>query len=486
MKRQIIICLVVLMGIFKTVNAQNENDAIRYSLYNYEGTAQFQGMSGAMSTLDGDLSSVSLNPATLGFLKYTQFSFAPSFSFSSITNNYLDQSYVQDKTAFNFRNAGMAFKSTPISYDWNSSAFAIGYNRLGNFNGLSFLRGTVSNSLLDTYINDINSSGGMPSSELSKYYPFTAHLAYETYLINPDTSNPNFYTHVMQPYPSMTHQLSSLTTGGMGELYLAYAGNYSDQLSIGAGIYFPMVNYYQRTVYAEINDSKDSTTGINDWNMRYKLSTDGMGFNFKVGMIYKPVNWLRFGLSFHSPTFFSLTDNWDVLMNSSFDTASYEWQSPYGRFDYKLRTPFRIITGLSLSDENLGRISIDYEYVDYSRAFLSPDNNGLYSFSTENNRIQSRFGESHTIRAGVEANLSQFRFRAGYMLGTSVDRSVNYLNRFGYSAGFGIVFNDVSALDFAYNFQKINSVESIDPIYNSATQTIHYNSFIVSWKWFIY
>ena len=39
------------------------------------------------------------------------------------------------------------------------------------------------------------------------------------------------------------------------------------------------------------------------------LQTKGYGVNGKIGLIYKPVEYVRLGLAFHSPTFYELTDN---------------------------------------------------------------------------------------------------------------------------------------------------------------------------------
>ena len=43
--------------------AQNHTDGLRYSMEELSGTARFKGMSGAFSSLGGDFSSISQNPA---------------------------------------------------------------------------------------------------------------------------------------------------------------------------------------------------------------------------------------------------------------------------------------------------------------------------------------------------------------------------------------------------------------------------------------
>ena len=44
-------------------NAQNINDALRFSQTDLGGTARFKAMSGAFGALGGDLSAINVNPA---------------------------------------------------------------------------------------------------------------------------------------------------------------------------------------------------------------------------------------------------------------------------------------------------------------------------------------------------------------------------------------------------------------------------------------
>ena len=46
-----------------SIQAQNYNDAMRYSTEELTGTARFKGMSGAFGALGGDLSAFNINPA---------------------------------------------------------------------------------------------------------------------------------------------------------------------------------------------------------------------------------------------------------------------------------------------------------------------------------------------------------------------------------------------------------------------------------------
>ena len=54
---------VCLSLVFLPLSAQNNLDALRYSLLDINGSARVQAMGGAFSALGGDVSSIGINPA---------------------------------------------------------------------------------------------------------------------------------------------------------------------------------------------------------------------------------------------------------------------------------------------------------------------------------------------------------------------------------------------------------------------------------------
>ena len=60
-----------------SMTGQSMDDAIRYSRTFYQGTARFNGMSGAFTALGGDVSATSLNPAAAGLFRSTEITITP-------------------------------------------------------------------------------------------------------------------------------------------------------------------------------------------------------------------------------------------------------------------------------------------------------------------------------------------------------------------------------------------------------------------------
>jgi len=160
------------------------------------------------------------------------------------------------------------------------------------------------------------------------------------------------------------------------------SGNYNDVLYIGATLGLPYLRYYRETVYSEY-DVADTIPFFDNWSSTENLTTTGWGINLKLGAIVKPVNWLRLGAAFHTPTYYwSMNDTWftntnsylQLYENDSTDdlvwtNSSYE--SALGRFEYRLSTPLRAIGSASILIGKFGFISGEYEYANYSAAKFS-------------------------------------------------------------------------------------------------------------------
>ena len=80
MKRYSFIFFGILMAF--SANSQNETDALRYSYLNYNGTARYAGLGGAMGALGADMSAISMNPAGMGRYSRSDFSFTGDLTIS--------------------------------------------------------------------------------------------------------------------------------------------------------------------------------------------------------------------------------------------------------------------------------------------------------------------------------------------------------------------------------------------------------------------
>jgi hypothetical protein len=441
--------------------AQNETDALRYSFLNQSGTARANAMGGAFGALGGDMSSMFINPAGLGLYRKSEFSVTAGFSTNKAESNYLGQSNSANQANLNIGNIGMvgAFEADN-DYGWRNFQFGVAYNRLHNFHADYLIQGdNTSNSLLNVFAEQAN---GYHPDEVTDGLPFGSGLAYQTYAIEPfDTAaGTGYFTRI--PTGGSTQVKSINASGRMGETVIAFGGNWDDRLYAGATLGFPSINYRENSYYTET--PLDTGAVMERFEYNETLNTRGMGFNAKFGLIFAPLPFLRFGAAVHSPTWYSMTDTWNTSMTTYFtpaavadslvNSASYDSQSPDGRFDYRLSSPAKVIGSAAIIIGKTGVISADYEYVDYTTTALRSEGGtgNEYNFVNENAQIQQQFVQASNLKVGTEWRLQPFSIRAGYALHANPyrdDATASDGLRTTYS--FGLGFRDSGYfIDLAY------------------------------------
>ena len=196
MKRSIYILFSLIFWGATTVLAQNEVDAIRYSQSLFGGTARAVSMGGAFGALGGDFSSLSYNPAGIGVYRGTEFTFSPTLFYDKTSADYLNSLKEDFKYNFNFNNIGfVATFGTGDDKGWVSTNFAVGYNKLNNFNNNIRIEGvSTNNSMLDYFAN---MADGYSYDNL---YPYEDALAWDQYLIDTVIGNGYDYETILSIY----------------------------------------------------------------------------------------------------------------------------------------------------------------------------------------------------------------------------------------------------------------------------------------------
>lgn len=430
--------------------AQNDIDAMRYSQLTFGGTARFASMAGSMGALGGDISTLSYNPAGIGIFRKTELSITPTIVSQANSATYNSTTEINRKLSFNIGNIGLV-ATIPLSgkensTGWESINFGFGYNCTNSFQNRIDIKGyNKTSSMLDAFVADAN---GHSSYDFDQ---FSTDLAWKTWLINPDTSGTNLYNHVIPHYGELQHK-SVDSKGGMGETVLSFGGNYKNKVFIGTTIGFIHERYIEESTYEEI-DEKDTISDFKSFKYVQNLSTKGNGYNLKVGIIVKPVDWLRIGAAIHTPSILNLKDNYSSSMKSNLDNnIVYDTVSPKGSFDYSLTTPFRAIGSIGFIISKYGLLNVDYEYIDYTYAQLYSSPN---VFGDVNSTIRSRYTSTGNLRVGGEVRLDPISIRAGYALyGSPFNGGENKnANRSSYTGGIGFRENNYF-IDFAYVFTK--------------------------------
>jgi len=183
--------------------------------------------------------------------------------------------------------------------------------------------------------------------------------------------------------------------------------------------------------------------------LRYKsnINTYGSGNGFSIGGIYKATDFLRFGATYHSPTWYNMSDEYYYelsVYNKNYDTKSGRTEILYS--DYEIKSPSKFDAGMAFVFGKSGLISVDYEFVDYSS--MSFENSKYFDY--ENDEIKETMASTHNLKVGAEWKVSFISLRAGYnYLQTPYKNSDWQSDTHSFSSGIG--FNFLSwSLDFAY------------------------------------
>ena len=321
--------------------------------------------------------------------------------------------------AFNINNAGFVFSRQSRNPNWRTANLGIGFNRIATFQQNLNYNGETTGSYVDFFQE---SSIDVAPQDLSN---FTNGLAFDSGAIF-DLDGDLFYeTDVELNENALLSKNETIERrGGINELSLSYAGNFKDKLFIGGSIGFPFLSYTENRVYNE-DDLGDEVPFYRSLQFDENLETTGSGINAKLGVIVRINQMIRVGGAVHTPTNFTLTDQFSTRLIYDFvdDTndGPLESASPESEFEYDLKTPWRFRGNIGFIIKRSGFISADVEFLKYSSAtFDLTENDNSQStadFQTNlNNGIANIYQSALNIRLGGEYVLKSLRFRAGITL----------------------------------------------------------------------
>lgn len=413
--------LVILVMLFSSagIYAQNVDDALRYSQIFYGGTARFMSMGGAFTALGGDISSLSQNPAGLGVFRSSEFTISPQLFQINTKANFFGTT-TDSRYNFNLNQVGLV--SNLVSNESGLISLNIGYsfNKTNNLNQSINIHGFNTNSsMADFWAQDVNSrnNGG------GEYYKdlLGNNGPYETYIIDTISGSGGYqYGTVFSHYgdnPASQYgqNVRRLITndGFTAEHALSIGGNYNNKIYFGLTFGINKIRYTGHYEHFESVPNNYPGT-FEDFTYTDHFENTGTGYSIKLGTIIRPVEAVRIGLAFHSPTWYRINEYFNENYSSNFtgfQTATFS-SNPM-RYKYALATPFRALAGVAVQIRKIGLISADYEFVDYSSTRFSEAGDN-YDYSVKNTELKNSLRAANNFRIGGELRLDKLYLRTGY------------------------------------------------------------------------
>ena len=489
MKKNIITIGFCLVSSF--IFAQNLTDGLRYSMEGLNGTSRFNAMSGAFSSLGGDLSAVALNPA--GTSIFTRSEMSLTLAGVNSKNDANGRSTISSD--FLLSQFGVAFPITIGEEGWKNIAFAFNYQKTHNFdaNDLNYTYRNNGANLGDFFLDKAN--GIMQQDLMLDVYKNkrkvgrdnlyelysrmgklkepekfrNALLGYTTGLVNPASGKRELipsmsdseadavleerkYKKNISDGITTIQNVEQYTEGGVNKYNFNFAGRY-DFISFGINLNSHSVDYRVVNKYRE-NYVNNTASDIRSALYQNEVRTEGSGFSLQLGAIAEVATGLRIGLTYASPTWYTLQDEMSQSLSTTTQSNGTFFANPnvvvvYEKYNF--RTPGSWTVGASWVWNKQLILSADYMYKGYGNMRFR---SGLES---ENAIIQNTLGDTNSLRFGAEYRLplsktNHLFLRGGYRYEQSPYKTeykpIGDLT--GFSTGLGVSISNMR-FDLSYD-----------------------------------
>ncbi len=468
------------MAIPFMADAQSAIDGFRFSQPDMKGTARYMGMAGAFGALGGDLSSISTNPAGIGVYRRNEIGITMDVDIQSATSEAQGVKNTQNQTKVLLNNVGGVATWNLMNSTMPNLNIGFTYNRTASFN--AHYAGTIpqlSNSLTN-YIAGVSNNEGITVPDVETIFdkdgyvtfdpynpndggiaaPWLSILGYNSYFITPsgDDDQPNWIGQ-WGANTSGSGAFDVLTSGGVNEYNIAIGGNIKNKVFWGVDFGIVDMNYSMTAMWGEnlqnavVDNPEGTSNSTATWKMTNSYNASGNGFNIKVGLIYRPIQELRLGLSFASPTWYSINESYIASTDFRYSANNPDINADYavtnggewGLNSYNFRTPWRITASAAGVIGSSLIVSADFEWQKYNKMRFYDGSGNSYGggyddwgwgwdypyyapaakistpvFNTDpwyatNADIEEYYKTTTTIRVGAEYRVTpRFSVRAGY------------------------------------------------------------------------
>lgn len=484
--------------------SQTEFDALRIIQPDINGTARYSAMAGAFGALGGDASAIKDNPAGLGIYRRSEMAVTANTQLQSSSALWMGNEAIDGGFKFGFKQISYVL-SSPTRSNASKSAglihsnWAFGYNRLKDYNRDLQIRGgnNASSSITDYMGYFANNYPGGWLIETNSYNPFNntnvpwiAALAANAGLIEEyvdELGNTQYWASMLDigekvsPYYGMREQ------GFFDEYAITWSGNFNNRFFLGATLNIHEINYRADTEY------KEAFGNGGNMNLMNTLRSSGNGVGFKIGGIYIPVDFMRFGFAVKAPTIYNMSEISYSDLYYNYGGNNYGTiYTPEGNNSYKFQSPLTYALSTSFIVGQKGLIGIEYNNSSNSTSKFMDLNNNSFNYRFENDSIRTLFNEQNTIKIGGEYKVTdKLALRAGYaysgpaalnriakeMIPNTIRTDVEYFvnNNTKYlTAGFGYRENNwffdfavmnktISESFYPYNSNKLSSSLAVSP-----------------------
>ena len=380
-------------------------DGQRLSERDLQGSARYVGMAGAFTSLGGDVSAVNDNPAALGVFRRGEVSGTLDVRLDDVStgsvSNGTDKRMTLPQLAWVIsfghpeKQQGAIYHNLILSYHRLKT-----YNRNSNFNtalasSQTDLIARLTDGLSDTLLQGDAAWNNEEIGWLSK-------LGYEGYLIDPVAGS---RWQSVYPYDQSIRTVLDISEAGVQNEYtLGWGMNYSNCLYIGASAAIRTLQYSRATTLTETFEN------LTAYQLYSSLTAQGWGINAAAGVIWRPADYIRLGVSLRTPTLTRVNfRNYSEIksgVNVNLNTL-IEISTPVNSYsENRMYEPMRLTAGIAFVLAQKALLSLEYDY-DHASSY--------------------QLADVHFMKFGMETAIKNNWFvRAGYACQSPFAAAVHY------------------------------------------------------------
>lgn len=430
--------IVLLMLAAQQGFAQVPEEALRLSWKPQMGTARNQAIGGAMGSLGGDGTANLVNPAGLAFFKTSDFILTPGYQFTKGTGLFRGSSNKgEQQNNFGLGTSGFVFGGFG---NRAKNSFGITVTRTADFRQTVSYKGQNDYSSFAEPLADEFAASGLTIDEAlnSNNISLPTKMALYTYLVDTATIGGTKQVIARSEFTSLLNQEhTSEVTGGITEITLGWGHEINKKFMAGLSLGIPIVKIDRNTYFRESDASGDNDNDFNYLAYKENFNLKGVGINLKGGLIYRPKEYIRLGLAFHSPEMLILTETFSsgfaadlenlFAPSSGYDSVASSdiTGSASEQYRYSTYTPGKIIISGSYvfrEVENITRqkgfITADIEFTNYkwmkfgSNEEETEDTKAYYK--PFNDAIDAIYKSTLNFRVGGELKFNVLMARLGF------------------------------------------------------------------------
>ncbi|MEO6722283.1 MAG: aromatic hydrocarbon degradation protein [Ferruginibacter sp.] len=439
MKKYLLLPAALLMS--SIIYAQIPEDVLRYSFFPQNGTARTLAIGGAMGSLGGDVTATFVNPAGIGNYKTGEFVFTPGFFMNNNKVNFRGTDSKNKTSTGGIGPIGIVYGANN-SHSTTSQAVSFAVTQNANYNNLIHYKGLNNfSSFTEQWAEQVAKSGQTIDDILDQpQYAYGASPALYTYLVDTFTTNGNTQVrglpeNLLDAGQALMQENTIETSGGLYEVALGYAMNKNDKFLWGVSLGIPLLNYSSTSTFTESDTSSNAANKFDHFTYKDDFSTKGAGVNLKIGLIFKPTQYIRLGVALHTPTYMvslkdvrttnleANTENYEGLRTAS--STIFTNNQP-GESKYTMLTPWKFLVSGSYvfrEVENVknqkGFITADIEYVNHRGSnFYSANEAPVQEekdyYKSLNQVIKNEYKGNFNFRLGGELKFNTIMGRLGF------------------------------------------------------------------------